>query len=510
MAGPRGIEDFIPDTLRLGRGLANFVGNGFQTDEGKRMTDRANAPGFSPVRPQTPALSIPESPTMKSQWGSTGDLLLNGFPRGGAPSTPAPQSTQPARYRGGVPRRSPGGRFPMLEGAPDVRIGGLPGGVGDWSTENLGTAPMASAAPASLTTDASFIINNGNTATAYVPTQGGMTPRAATGNDFRAMDAGNSGLNGGRGTIIANGQANAANTQEQIDLRQGLRDQIRDLEMSRPSSFGALDSNQKVQANAAANAAIDQGIANLTQRLGENMENTMGGAKMNESVGQLNSGQGNLLRGQADYGEYQSKDAAGFYPATVGGINAQAAENAAQARNWDDIVKSGVNSAHAYSMRKGADANMLSANASMVSARKSGSGGGGVGGVQSRQERVADEKARQGIFTRTMGTYDWAGSNISPPAAQDWSASYTRTVGKDYTTIRDPQGRFGETFVPMQLLQKFPQLRNIKDSREYNVAMNALRDAYPDHVYQTRVVNSGNLKPIKRAKEDILTSGIRR
>lgn len=123
----RGIEDLIPDTKRLAGGIANFAKNGFMTDKDRALLDRNRnyVPGTSAARtlaPTAPAPSFAESPAMNSQWGSTGDLLLNGFPRGGnspAPATPTPiTSAQPARFRGGAPRRSVQPRTVFAPSAP--------------------------------------------------------------------------------------------------------------------------------------------------------------------------------------------------------------------------------------------------------------------------------------------------------------------------------------------------------------------------------------------------------
>ena len=108
----RGIEDLIPDTKRLIGGIAQFAGNGFMSNDSRALLEknRGYVPGTTAARAAQAQASTPsfsESPTMNSQWGSTGDLFLNGLPRGGTPLAPSTPSTpsQPARFKGGAPRR---------------------------------------------------------------------------------------------------------------------------------------------------------------------------------------------------------------------------------------------------------------------------------------------------------------------------------------------------------------------------------------------------------------------
>ena len=108
----RGIEDLIPDTKRLIGGITQFAGNGFMSNDSRALLEknRGYVPGTTAARAAQAQASTPsfsESPTMNSQWGSIGDLFLNGLPRGGtppAPSTPSAPS-QSARFKGGAPRR---------------------------------------------------------------------------------------------------------------------------------------------------------------------------------------------------------------------------------------------------------------------------------------------------------------------------------------------------------------------------------------------------------------------
>ncbi len=108
----RGIEDLIPDTKRLIGGIAQFAGNGFMSNDSRALLEknRGYVPGTTAARAAQAQASTPsfsESPTMNSQWGSTGDLFLNGLPRGGTPPAPSTPSTpsQSARFKGGAPRR---------------------------------------------------------------------------------------------------------------------------------------------------------------------------------------------------------------------------------------------------------------------------------------------------------------------------------------------------------------------------------------------------------------------
>ena len=108
----RGIEDLIPDTKRLIGGIAQFAGNGFMSNDSRALLEknRGYVPGTTAARAAQAQASTPsfsESPMMNSQRGSTGDLFLNGLPRGGTPPAPSTPSTpsQSARFKGGAPRR---------------------------------------------------------------------------------------------------------------------------------------------------------------------------------------------------------------------------------------------------------------------------------------------------------------------------------------------------------------------------------------------------------------------
>ena len=450
----RGIEDLIPDTKRLAGGIANFAKNGFMTDKDRALLDRNRnyVPGTSAARtlaPAAPTPSFAESPTMNSQWGSTGDLLLNGFPRGGnspAPATPTPTaSAQPARFRGGAPRRSV---QPRTVSAPSAPPSGDSHGYAIVDGKRINYQDIGTKRDPLVRNDGVVSAPEGGIMLLGNPTAYRPSPRA--------------GLSS-RGIADLTPQETLARNNERIQS---------DLATITANMGNQYDGEQQIAAAKMRIAAL-QNQNELLQK-GIAGDQSLEGQKYVADMGLR--GHQTDIEGQkyaADMGlkGHQTDVVGQKYAADMG------------LRGHQIDRESNIDVARLYS-----DAQIRSASLGREN--------------RDNAQAAAEDKARLGVRNQVINSYDWTG--INPTTANKYATIMAQTFDKPgYETFSDPQSRYNDVVLHPEIAADFgPTLRAARNSEEYAAILAEIgRLTNGQGVHHTGIANTRRLPRLKRAAD---------